>query len=274
MGTPRGRLFVLVAATLLACSSSYVTQDGGAGAGTVDAGVDGEPGGTGDSGDDGDTCGPVTVKPVPPHGGPACPTDASACFPGDVTGFSPTWIPPVSGAPHANVCTAQQISDALADCFGSTESSAACGGWRNAASANQPCYECLSTDASAPRYGALLNSGAYSQVNFAGCIALAEPCNQPCASAILAVYECNLDACNPSSGPCTVTDQASLTREDACLSAADATCGCAGFDTATQCFAELQQEPAKHPAVELCDVGTSSFDAGYTAVATFMCGPP
>jgi hypothetical protein len=257
-------LFVAISA---ACSSSYVTRDAGFDEGGLDAGIDAAP----DAGDAG-SCVPVSVQTVPQHGGSACPLDGSACFPGDVTTFSPRWVPPVSGAPHAGVCTPMQIADALADCFGSTESNAACNTWK-ATTANLTCYGCLTTDVGASRYGALLSAGAYSQLNFAGCIALAEPCNQPCATSILADFECNLTACNPSNGPCAVTDQASLSRENACVAAADATCGCAGFGGAVQCFGELQAVPMAHPAVALCALGSSDFNAGYTAVSTFMCGP-
>jgi hypothetical protein len=271
------RASLLVAACVLSatsgCSSSYVTSDGGVVAPDASGGDDATAAGD-DAAPDASaevSCAAVPVQPVPSHGGPACPSDASACFPGDVTAFTPRWVEPFSGAPHANACTTQQIAAALADCFGSSTS--ACGAWRSAAAANETCYGCLLTDVSAPRYGALIGSGAYSQINFATCIALAEPCNQPCAAAILAYIECDLDACDPLHGACAVTDQASLTRYDGCISAANTTCGCAGFSAATECFTALQQDPKPHPAVALCDVGGSDFGTAFTRVATFLCGP-
>jgi hypothetical protein len=270
MTTPRRWTLRVIAAgaVLEACSSSYVTtRDGGAGG--MDTGVDE---GTPDAGDDGtdgaSACVPVAVQPPPQHGGAACPSDASACFPGDVTSFTPQWRPPIAAAPHANMCTAEQISDAYTLCLSTATSATPCSSW---IAANGACWGCLSTSPTASRFGAGIDVGPIFLVNTPGCIALAEPCNQPCAAAFQAHILCDsLVACDPTMGACLVTASSSSAYE-ACSAAAD-TCGCSGFTTSAGCFQLLLDDPANHPSVSICGL-EGGFPQRYSGIATFMCGP-
>ena len=150
--------------------------------------------------------------------------------------------------------------------------SAGCRDWE---SSNLTCFACLMTSSTAPRYGALINFPGpmpYSLVNFPGCIALAEPCNLPCAEAALADMECDLVACDLASGPCA---GASSAIRQSCIDASDTSCGCAGYHASQNCYQTLLVDPSSHPAVSLCGLADlADFGANFTAVATFMCGPP
>jgi hypothetical protein len=262
-----GTSWVAALATVAACSSSYVTK------GVADAGEAGSDDASDDSGDGG-SCVMAETMTLPKHGGPACPSDAG-CFPGDVTGFSPSWVPPYPGSPHAGLCTQTQISDALKDCIdGATENNQACQTWLGQSSSNPTCYACLVTDWTAKNYGAAIKVGGILSPNFPSCIALAEPCNQPCAEAQLAWMMCKFNACNPVLGPCEATDQASYQANLACESQAETTCGCAAYkNVAVSCAGALQGAASSHPAIADCDgLDMTNFDAAFTAVAGFMCG--
>jgi hypothetical protein len=273
-----GTVAVATLAGVSGCSSSYQTRDGGADSGMEDVSDEGDAaddGGAGDDATDGGSCTEVPVTVLPAHGGPACPLDGSACYPSDVTSFTPTWIPPVAGAPHAKLCTQAQISEALKDCIDvPTPNGSTCQTWVGQAPANSACLACLETDSSAGRYGAVIRFGPIASLNVAGCVALAEPCNLPCAKALQAQQRCPFYACNPQSGPCQVTDTASYDSNQACANEASTMCGCSGFDApGTSCNSALQ-DPSMHRAAILCDMHTpTSFDPQFTAIATFLCGP-
>jgi hypothetical protein len=218
-------------------------------------------------------CVPVTVATPPAHGGPACPMDGSTCYPGDVTRFSPEWVSPLTGTPHANACTSAQIADFYASCLGPGDTLSACDAFQ---SADATCFRCLATESTAPEYGPLIYyNGAFplGVLNVAGCIALAEPCNLPCAEATLAYVTCDLGACNPGSGPCNgATNSAVLS----CVAQAETACGCLGYVIPDNCYMSLIADPAAHPAVSLCNLSAAGTldEANYTAISTFMCGPP
>jgi len=226
-----------------------------------------------DEGVDAAKCVPVEVATVPAHGGPACPMDGSTCFPGDVTRLSPQWVPPLTGTPHANACTTAQIADFYASCLGPGDTLSACNAFQ---SADATCFHCLATESTAPEYGPLIYyNGAFpvDVLNVAGCIALAEPCNLPCAKAALAYQTCALAACNPGGGPCNgATNTAILS----CVAQAETACGCLGYTIPDDCYKSLIADPAAHPAVGLCHLTAApTFDeASYSAIATIMCGPP
>jgi hypothetical protein len=273
----------LLSVTLLqACFPSFdVVSEAGA----MDAPKDGsqEASGTGgkdatadraamESGADAAKCVPVTVAALPAHGGPACPIDGSTCYPGDVTKFSPEWVPPLNGTPRANACTNAEIANFWASCLGPGDTVSACNSFQ---SADSTCFHCLVTQSTAPEYGPIIYYGGafpLEVINVAGCIALAEPCNLPCAEAALAYLACNLDACNPGAGPCNGASNAEVLS---CIPEAE-TCGCVGYSIPDNCYMGLVDDPAAHPAVALCNLADAgAFDeANYTAIATFMCGPP
>jgi hypothetical protein len=249
-------------------------SSGGGGDAAVDAGQDAGddvPGEGGDGAFDAGPCTAVSVPALPQRGGPACPNDASTCFPGDMTGFIPRWVPPVPGMPHLGACTAKQISDALAQCLGSTSNATGCSTWK---SQNPACSACVMTASNASQFGAVIVFGVELLVNLGACVALAEPCNEACGEAVQADRLCSVTACDPNQGPCAVTGAASAATYNACFSAADTTCGCTSFGTAaTQCLGALASTPSAHPAATLCGLNVSDFDSRFTAVATFLCGP-
>jgi len=259
-------------ATLLsACVPPFaVGSAGDGGAEAADAARDRVAHDGGDAGNDAERCVPVHVTSLPAHGGAACPADGSACFPGDVTSFSPHWVPPVSGAPHAGACTSSQIAAAYDACYRTGATLMGCDDW---AAVNPACTACLVAPSPAS-YGAIIYAGGYGQMNFAGCIALDEPCNQPCDAAFLADRECELEACTSAGGGCT---DASVADIQSCEGTADLTCGCKGYYASQECYLELVSHPSSHPAAGLCDLADvynfAHFELAFTAVATFMCGP-
>jgi hypothetical protein len=228
----------------------------------------------GDAAKDASTCVKVSVTPAPAHGGPACPTDGSACYPGDLTKFTSTWVPPVAGAPYANQCTEQQITDAYTNCFGPGATISGCMQWEGA---NAGCLHCMVTDSTAPRWGPVIfflnGPNQLTALNIGGCIDLAEPCNLSCAEATLADLECVFAACTHSSSPCATASNSDV---ESCIGAADSTCGCMAYHASQNCYLNLVDQPSSHPAVALCALDSSGGFSmtSFTAVVTFMCGPP
>jgi hypothetical protein len=167
-----------------------------------------------------------------------------------------------------NVCTSQQIAELYAACLGPAQTPAACNAWQ---AANAACLACIITDQSAPRWGAVLLAGTTVQLNFATCIALAEPCNKPCSDAVMALFECEFAACNAASQ----CKSAPFTQVGVCDSTSLAPgCACAAYSTAAECF-QILSDTTQHPAWNLCalDTKNETFESRLTAIATFMCGP-
>jgi hypothetical protein len=212
----------------------------------------------------GGKCTPVSVTPPPSHGGAACQQGPSpTCWPHDVSRFTSSWVPPLGA--HLGQCTATQISGFYFACLAPGSTTAGCDAWQTNA-ANTTCLGCLYTGSSAAAYGVLigysLGSLVFVEVNQAGCIALAEPCNLPCAQAMQAETECSNAAC---SSYC-----ATLSSYDTCATESDS-CGCSGYATSAAC--QTQITGTQHPAESTCDLNGVSFQAIYNATATFMCGP-
>jgi hypothetical protein len=120
----------------------------------------------------------------------------------------------------------------------------------------------------------LVQYGVYVSLNTGGCIVVAEPCNMPCAEAITADFECEVAACDLLSGPCQITNNATLAVWDVCKTATDtAPCGCSGFNQVTACTFSLQ-DATKHPAASLCGLMEMDFAKRFTILAALMCGHP
>jgi len=191
------------------------------------------------------------------------------CTPADVTLYSPPWIPPVA---RLGQCTAPQIAAFFAACVDATATPAACNAWE-ADPRNATCDGCLVSDPNATAYGASIRipgSGSF-QINLPGCLALAEPCNQPCAQALLAQLLCSYNACNPLPGQnCAIVDQVSRAEQAACLVKATTlstpSCACMGYAPAASCGAAITGV-----AITKC-TGNSARDS-FSAMASFMCGP-
>jgi len=215
-------------------------------------------------------CVPLDVAPVPPAGGVACSSTAGACSPQDVTTFKPAWVPPVA---RLGQCTSAQIAAFFAACIDAvTGQAAACEAFRTSAS-NATCVGCLVTDSTASAYGASIAiPGVDSyQINAPGCIALAEPCNQPCAEALLAELLCGYASCDPAAnGNCAVDSAATLMAEEACFARATTptspACACMGYAAAAACKEQLS-------GLSTTKCGGGSTEASFKNLATFMCGP-
>jgi hypothetical protein len=224
---------------------------------------DGMGGGAGTSAE-GAACTPVTVMGVPSSGGGACTagTVGAACYPHDETEFSPKWVPPL---PLGSRCTATQIDDFYNLCLGPMASDTPCGTWTGD-SANATCLGCLKTPSTASAYGVFIQfPGNVVELNEAGCVALAEPCNLRCAQTWLASIECREAACTSTNCPAQ-GDQITCAMNAAACSA------CEGYAEAASCMTELTGPD--HPAGALCAIGSEDdvTMADYTSVATFMCG--
>lgn len=200
---------------------------------------------------------------TPPAGGASCPQDGdgSTCYPHDTTSFSPTWVAPVGA--HLGRCTTQQIADFFTACESNNPSQ--CATWQQA---NTSCYNCLYTPSTASTYGAIVTyvQENLDEINAAGCVALAEPCNQPCAAASLALLQCENAACtSPYCGD--------FNSYKVCEQQADQCTTCDAYLTAAGCDTQILGSPAQHSSVSICNLNATNFQDLYNSVATFMCGP-
>ena len=251
-----GACSVLAGCPSLAGFSSRAPAD--AGGDVEDAGDEGV-----DSGDDASCVTVAVTPPVPAHGGASCPPagddGGAGCYPLDESSYSWQWRPPrhVPGA-----CTSTQIDDFYTDCLDQGFTMAQCSSWQGDV-ANAKCRACLYSLQSSGTYGAIVLTQNAVHVNAGGCLALVEPCNQPCAAALMAKAFCELDACRGCSGNAAIacTDQAPI-----CSS-------CGGYEAPSECSNIIQAAAAQHPAVTLCGLDQPNFQQQYTKVATFMCGP-
>jgi hypothetical protein len=105
-------------------------------------------------------------------------------------------------------------------------------------SANAACLGCLISPMSPPQQqdGPLLQGMNFELLNIGGCIALADPCQMPCAAAWEAKQQCEEAAC-PSSA-CPVTDATSGAAYEACINEAD-TCSCLPEATVAEACAQV-----------------------------------
>jgi hypothetical protein len=215
----------------------------------------------GDAGD-GASCVAVTTQPFPRVGGPGCPTEASSCYPHDLTSWTPQWSAP--RGPKEGACSGQQIDDYYAACRGPSWSQPLCSGF-GAAPQNSTCMACMETVVGAGRWGAVIIDGQQNWINVPGCIVLAEPCNQPCAEAMTAEVQCYTDAC----GPACVGQ--SYPTVNACeTDSVNACTTCSAFPSGANCF--LQLTGTAHPAYTLCGIDQPGTQGEFTAIASMICG--
>jgi len=238
---------------------------------TLDAALDGSDGSPllhasdaagGDGTADAAVCTPVVVTGAPSSGGLACTASGTTCYPHDETAFSPAWVAPL---PRLGHCTSTQIMDFYTSCIGGTANDSACATWTGA-SANATCLGCLKTPSTATAYGALIQfPGDVVELNEAGCVALAEPCNLECAQTWLAGIQCREAAC--TSTECI--EQSDLLG---CTMTAATCATCEAYTQAAGCMTQLTGPD--HPAGALCAIGSENDVTlgDYTSLATFMCG--
>jgi hypothetical protein len=213
-----------------------------------------------DAMESGGACTAVASSPAPAHGGPACPqADSSTCWPHDATAFAANWVPAIGA--HLGVCTAAQVSGYYSACEDTTVATkASCDAWTQA---NAACFACLYTPASAASYGAIIGFSQEETANEAGCLALVEACNLPCAQAMLALNQCEEGAC----GTPNCTDYASFSQ---CTTQADTCSTCSDYVTPASCSQSILG--SDHPAATICGISAITFKDTFTAIATFMCG--
>ncbi len=115
------------------------------------------------------------------------------------------------------------------DCLGPNKSKASCSLFEQAA-ASAACASCVLTPFTAMRLGPILDYGGFVGGNVPGCIEVTEspPGNLMCASAVQALSDCELAACQAN---CPVSDSASLAAREQCATMADAT-GCQSYSAA------------------------------------------
>jgi hypothetical protein len=210
-------------------------------------------------------CTPVEMAPVPTTGAAAC-ASAGTCSPGAVTG-TPPWVPPVA---RLGQCTPPQLDDYFSRCIDpSTGTVPTCTAWYQEP-ANARCYGCLLVNPDAEAYGAAIRIPGTTtfQINTPGCLALAEPCNLPCAKAALAQVVCAYASCDPQNNCAGASD----TVLAACLKKATAepgtstACACQGYAASAKCLGEISGVAAQKCA------GADSVTL-YANVAAFLCGP-
>jgi len=186
--------------------------------------------------------------------------DASSCHPGNVEPFVPSAYRSATPVGQ-DVCFGTMIQDYYDACFGAGKDASACAMFPLS---HPECAACILTADTAKRYGPLVSSGGFVQVNFAACIEVSDPDGLPCAKALQAVSDCELAACKAN---CPVTDSTSLAAYDSCASVADST-GCAVYQSAASCFGvELD---GGLPAA----CSAASFKSFYDAIVPLFCGPP
>ncbi len=149
------------------------------------------------------------------------------------------------------------------DCLGPNKEEEACTSFgKNAATA--ACASCVLTPYTASALGPILDFGGYVGGNVPGCIELTDPtpANLSCATAVQALSDCELAACQAN---CPVSDPASLAARQACGTAADMT-GCDSYFDAASSLCSMA--PDGGLATACMD---TTFKAFYDAVVPLFC---
>ncbi len=185
-------------------------------------------------------------------------TSMAACAPGDTSGFTPMWVPPVS---DPNACTDVQISTFFANCYDAkTKSTMACQAWIKVP-ANATCFGCLDTPDTAMKYGVLIEHKGYVTANVAGCEAVItkDSSSMGCAAKLAAENDCTHYACETN---CPLTsDPQTFTDFSNCLNNAPKTT-CKSFVAAL----------CSDAGVDLSVCTGKTFPEYYFAIAPIMCG--
>jgi hypothetical protein len=183
--------------------------------------------------------------------------DGAACAPQPGSGFVPKFVPP---RPALSVCSAAQIATYTENCFSGGDTSV-CAAFQDDPD-NADCQECMISAPSTSDmvWGPILQIGGLIQLNYGGCVALLDPCQQPCAEALEAVIECEQFACNSACAPPDDLDAA--TAYELCAKTSQG-CSCAPQQTvADGCETQLVGSPAAEcfpPSSERFSSTASSF---------------
>ena len=203
-------------------------------------------GGGADAGDgaNSEACGPsVPVGDAAALDVTACPTVADgSCAPQPVDAAALRWVPPRR---QPTACTPAQIDQFYDACMGPQATDATCATFKSLP-ATSACYSCIVSFPKDATYGPLLTtpfSGgqAYVTFNTAGCMAVRDPCNLPCARAALTLGECLAASCLPSCGD--------LAAFRACVGQSGACGECAAYSEVSYACGETLIEAGSPAAV-------------------------
>jgi hypothetical protein len=242
------RAVLLVLLTACGGKSNDVAQDGGMDAAIVDAMARVDARATDAGGSD---------APVSTCSGP------NDCHPHDVSSFMPLWKPPTSA--HQSKCSAQFVDQVWQDCLSPNATSQTCDKWYGMSSdlAHQQCVECLFTPETGMKLGPLYTFDRTEDINYAGCLAILDPNELPCAQAVQAAQQCGEAACL---GSCPVQDIPSYYEYEKCVSLAQTSCGCQAWQQKAACANSLMGPG------QMCFAG-NDWHESYTIVANLFCGP-
>lgn len=187
----------------------------------------------------------------------------STCAPGDVSKFTPEFIPPVPANPSA--CSAQEIDDFYSKCYDSTTSNTTACSAFNKASAS--CVKCMVTVSTATKWGALISTDGVVTANIGGCIAIKDGnlAADGCGAKYEAAYQCGLAACETNCPIVSDDNGASFKAYQTCLSNARKGV-CKKFEDA-KC-----KSAAPGDAVDLCQDTASNFGDYFHIMGTVFCG--
>ena len=187
-------------------------------------------------------------------------TSTTGCSAQSVAGYTPVWVPPV---PRSIRCTTAASNAIFNGCFAATATNATC---TAAATANTACYNCIVTNDTAASWGPVINqSNGVVRLNEGGCIQLADNAQSTCAHSVESTNGCEDKACKAA---CPVTDNASFTLYQNCVSSAD-TGGCATYVSASNTCANAI--PITSNAYNC--VRGATFQALYQNIVPVFCGP-
>lgn len=252
---------LLSVATVFACANSRYSgiSDGGAADGGGSSTASGSDGGkkkdSGSTTEEEDS-GTTTKKDTGP--------EPSACAPGSVSGFTPSWTPPT--AINQGACATSQITT-LVDClFNASANQTTCDTFLQAP-ANDACVKCSITENTAAAFGPMIvDADSLVTLNIAGCIA--RTANQltstGCAAKVQALGQCT-DASCTANCPIPAGDDQALDARNQCMDDAETT-ECQTYATDAQC-ADALISGAAAP----CAQG-STFEDRAKAYITLFCG--
>jgi hypothetical protein len=189
---------------------------------------------------------------------------ASACQPSGVQAYVPGDYKHAEAPSPACLVNGVPIYDQFYElCLGADKSKEKCDAF-NAMPGYAACAACVLTSYSSSRLGPIIDYGEFVGGNVPGCLEIADPSAVSCASAVQALADCELAACQAN---CPVSDQASLAAREACSTEADET-GCASYyQIASTCLA------AEPDAGTVVDCSYTDFLTFYLAVVPLFCAP-
>jgi len=206
-------------------------------------------------------------------------TSGLSCEVCDVTGFSVSPMAKPFG-PHANKCSAAQLTSFDTACLADAATQATCSTWEKDTN-NSACLACVVTNDTGANWGPLVCGSTTCSLNVPGCLDLAlnqvsqeNGTNGSCGDLLNASYECQdyaCSACNVAadggSDPTSFStcDNAALQAE--CKSYSDA------FDSSANCSA-LQGDTIP-TAVQVCfaaDPQTGFTEQEVLNMVTYFCG--